>query len=455
MKKEEDMSRLQKNAAGLQSKLGNLKLNNPAIEPKKKVFTHPVRFTENHDGNASKSVTTTMSTSSSSSCPSASNSTFNKTGSIEKDISSSSKDTNYNENNRIFHLRLALEQKEKELKELKSGLNQTILKQNDEKIPNLRHPIVSRERDTRKINTRESLTSDSPIRSSTIYGVSKPDTADIISHVSASPYNGSRSGSLKTETSVATTNMSQMKKDRKLLKDIIIPYIHCSIKCFESSVIFHNEANHLSLRFKEIMELQFDEDYKTQLLIEILDNLSFLQRQQTAFLNEELREKKISKQLDSIFESVLNKNWREINDKNQLSKIKEEVFKLLCKSNDLESINQDKKKNILDDQPFSTASVPTINSKVYANVNTPRDINDDQSNTNAYVEDKLTEMSTNSRKSQYRKSMEFVPIGYDNKSLYMKTPQRLGMTRTEEISPLGPNDKTDENSPLQILWQER
>lgn len=124
------------------------------------------------------------------------------------------------------------------------------------------------------------------------------------------------------EGSLATTNSSQIRKNHVFFKDIILPYVYNLITCLQSSIIFKDDAINLNNSFKEMMLTMDNDDLRLKFLLKILDNLSFIVRQQTSLLNKELTNKKISKKLDNIFVNFYN------NKPNDLNQLKFEILNL-------------------------------------------------------------------------------------------------------------------------------
>ncbi|CCE62731.1 hypothetical protein TPHA_0D00880 [Tetrapisispora phaffii CBS 4417] len=121
--------------------------------------------------------------------------------------------------------------------------------------------------------------------------------SDLISHFSESPMKCKRGTSVKTETSLATTNITEINKDHLLFKNNVIPFIENLILILNTNFIFEKECNDLNNLYKQFLENTAEQD--SQLLNNILTKIIFLTRQLVAILNKELKFSKRNKNIES------------------------------------------------------------------------------------------------------------------------------------------------------------
>jgi len=109
-----------------------------------------------------------------------------------------------------------------------------------------------------------------------------------------SPKAKSKTESLRTETSLATTNSTQVHRNNAFFKVVIVPFLQKIIKQFTSSLVFKTKATEIYQRFIEMMDVDFNDYNKFNLLHDILEDFSFLHMQHIGLLNKEIQYEKAS-----------------------------------------------------------------------------------------------------------------------------------------------------------------
>ncbi|SMN18524.1 similar to Saccharomyces cerevisiae YGL170C SPO74 Component of the meiotic outer plaque of the spindle pole body [Maudiozyma saulgeensis] len=120
------------------------------------------------------------------------------------------------------------------------------------------------------------------------------DVNNVVRSCNISPKAKSRTESLRTDTSLATTNSTQVHRNNTFFKVIIVPFLQKIIKQFTSSLVFKNKALELHQRFNEMMDIHFSDYNKFNLLNDILEDFSFLNMQHIGLLNKEIQYEKAS-----------------------------------------------------------------------------------------------------------------------------------------------------------------
>lgn len=342
----------------------------------------------------------------------------------------------------VFHLKLKLDEKQNEIDTLKKLLRS----EEFQKKKNIR-PSSSV-----KFSMYDSLQESESINQPKI---------DKYSRLNVSPYNGSRTGSLKTESSVVTTNVSQIRKNHNFFKNIIIPFIQNIINCFQSSYIFKDEANNLNLKFNEILELNFDDDHKIDLLSELLDNITYLQIQQISFLNKELQVKKISNELDYLYNNV-SFNKQSSLSTGKLHEFKKQSLDVMGRYFDNQEYNylpQDSSDNNPNKQnhyylkSFSRNDMYEYGKPLEINYRSKELLDDPQLK---YKVPKYENASVLSPQNLNSNKLDFIPIGYTEKHLRNKLlTRRYPLNEENMISPVNLTENVEEESPLRKFLKEQ
>ncbi|AGO11746.1 AaceriADL029Wp [[Ashbya] aceris (nom. inval.)] len=128
----------------------------------------------------------------------------------------------------------------------------------------------------------------------------KPDDDEVMTHFSGSPYRGSRpfSHSTKRSSTSVTSNARQMSY--LFVSRQVVPYMREAISIFERSDLFSGQAMKARQAFVKAIDgavgavPQFDD------LVDVLDELTILQRNAVVCLNRELEYKKLTQQLEYL-----------------------------------------------------------------------------------------------------------------------------------------------------------
>ncbi|CAR30804.1 ZYRO0E02618p [Zygosaccharomyces rouxii] len=286
--------------------------------------------------------------------------------------------------------------------------------------------------------------------------------SEVATHISASPYKGNRARSTRTESSLATTTISRSKKRSKILEEHLIPFLQRSIQTFHASSIFQKE----SVELRELWQFFEENNGEDEtLLVNVLENLTYLQQQSTTLLNRELHFKKLSQRLEYLFTVFLNPKEYDMAPQEHIEKLKNDLLNILIKLFDRIPANQENNREL---------SRKEIRAQKIADLEKGIDLCTEAMN-NAYGSSKTAAESekhsdneehmpdlshfSNQEKQRLKKnrtSLEFIPIGYDENMLNTRTPQRPLKHKKQDldVTPVAQFRK-DENDPLQKFFQEQ
>ena len=320
--------------------------------------------------------------------------------------------------------------------------------------------------------------------------------ADIVSHISGSPYKGFRTHSIKTESSLASTTKSEKNQNHKWFTKCIIPFLQTSIHIFDSSLIFKEESSELIAKYQDFIDPHFDKTYKIKILDEMLQEIIFLQRQLLGILNRELHYKRINKRLekslieyfdpttlinespefvhtlqDEILDAlvqIFGYNMKHIEHEGFNNRGKYPGHDLnVLKPNNLNYSNtvssiEEKLKNITEGLNLCSNVLKmnnnNIDTKLKNNKKNKLKTNDKNELLSRPNSGSLSVISQFSNKEKDRlkeskNSLEFFPIGYDETMLTSKTPQRkMPNMNGDDFTPVSvANNKNfiDDTDPLQ------
>lgn len=390
--------------------------------------------------------------------------------------------------NENYHLKLALNEKESELLQLKNTMRRGAYIEHIHKVLPLdaAHTMYVDNDRINQQNTEQSMAG-SPAKLSI-------SDAEIMTHFSGSPYKGKRAISLMTESSLATTNFSKVKKDHKFFTTNVLPYIQKSISVLHSSCVFKDEAMELQSKFNEFATLNLDKDYKVKVMAEIFDDLLYLHRQTSSLLNRELRFKELSQRLEYLFTIFLDPREYSLTPQDHVDHLRGEILDTLIKLFDYQDAQittdqcKDKResaKGCLEALAHHTSNVERSNKRsetAYKLKNLEEGIQVcAKAMSQTYSSKNMENTGTGSRPStksstgilstlshfsntekgrlkESKESLEFIPIGYDEYMLNSKTPQRRASMSKQKYD-LTPRAaaaaKLDENDPLQIFFKEQ
>lgn len=387
--------------------------------------------------------------------------------------------------NENYHLKLALNEKEGELLQLKNTMRRGAYIEHMHKVLPLDagHTMYV---DIDGVNPEQSMAG-SPTKLSI-------SDAEIMTHFSGSPYKGKRAISLMTESSLATTNFSKVKKNHKFFTTNVLPYIQKSISILHSSCVFKDEAMELQSKFNEFASLNLDKDYKIKVMAEIFDDLLYLHRQTSSLLNRELRFKELSQRLEYLFTIFLDPREYSLTPQDHIDHLRGEILDTLIKLFDYKDAQittdqfnnkRESAKGCLEALAHHTSNVERSNKRsetahklknleegiqVCAKAMSQMYSSKTKENTEACsrpstksstgILSTLSHFSNTEkgRLKESKESLEFIPIGYDEHMLNSKTPQRRASMNKQKYD-LTPRAaaaaKLDENDPLQIFFQEQ
>lgn len=386
--------------------------------------------------------------------------------------------------NENCHLQLELADKEHEIESLKKAL--TDLQHQPSFNPNIVYQLPCE-------NDKAFFINDSPTRLSLN---SNPDY-EVMTHFSGSPYRGFRTSSHRVPASLCSTSISRARNDHKFLSNIVLPYIQGTIDIFQNSVLFDEDIRNVGNKFHELKISERSNEYKVQLMAEILDELTYLHRQSVAVLNRELQVKKLFQKFDYLFTIFLTPEEIGTDPPEPVSRLKEELIELIIDifEYDIDAANKpserdDTAENYLSKMKKRGHLDPVQKLKKVKMFNQGFDICTEAlgKHTKKKIKHKvksskdsvkpfsksttdLTHQNPNflatpgvdekQRLRQHKDNLEFIPIGYYESMLSRKTPQKNVEVNEKDVlkmTPLpnapGEENEEDENDPLQIFFSE-
>ncbi|EDO14520.1 hypothetical protein Kpol_274p3 [Vanderwaltozyma polyspora DSM 70294] len=217
--------------------------------------------------------------------------------------------------NENYHLKLALKEKEDELKNVLKNMKQmnnfetsinpiTLNNSNLDKLINI---------EGENFNKQSLLLNE----------------FDIISHISGSPYKGNRIPSRITESSLASTTISNKINNHQLFTKSIIPFLQKIIQIYNSNFLFEDETDELISKYHDFVDPHLDNNFKVRVLDEMLDELIFLQRQLIGILNRELHYKKITRRLEKSLIDFFDVNSFVSQPPEYVKKLKDDILDTL------------------------------------------------------------------------------------------------------------------------------
>ncbi|AAS51892.1 ADL029Wp [Eremothecium gossypii ATCC 10895] len=181
--------------------------------------------------------------------------------------------------NENCHLQLMLSEKGSEVELLKSKVGQ-----------------LQQRLDELLLSNNSAMTGNVPL--SDLY--LKPDEDEVMTHFSGSPYRGSRPFSHSTKHSAVSVTSNSRHMSYLFVSRQLVPYMREAISIFERSDLFSGQALKARRAFVKAIDgalsavPQFDD------LVDVLDELTILQRNAIVCLNRELEYKKVSQQLEYL-----------------------------------------------------------------------------------------------------------------------------------------------------------
>lgn len=399
--------------------------------------------------------------------------------------------------NENYHLRLALSEKDDELAKLRQAIHREAY------LENL-HKVLPTLQDGAQLLPES-------VEEMPHEGDASAIDSEIATHISGSPYKGTRAKSVRTETSLATTTASKARKKNRFFEEHLLPFLQRSVHAFHVSAIFKRESEEIH----ELLEAFYESDLENErIFVRLLESLLYLQQQSTVLLNRELHFKQLSQRLEYLFTIFLDPREYNMAPEEHVENLKTNLLDIIIRIFDdkglkidgnatpfpsrprledyvekfqsretvTDKINKKERKarKIADlekginlcTEAMNKAYGGSVGSKEHSDATKstasmaiespelPTAANQDRRNTRN-TDEMLRNLSRFSNKEKERlkrnkTSLEFIPIGYDEVMLNTKTPQRpLRKTKLDPDSTPRVRQTKDENDPLQVFFQEQ
>ncbi|SCW04377.1 LAFE_0H12178g1_1 [Lachancea fermentati] len=370
--------------------------------------------------------------------------------------------------NENYHLRLELTQKAQEVEGLQQKLQHFT---EDPKSKSLAMPP--------KLGPYRVSRAAHPNLSPTRLSIENASDVDIATHFSESPYK-SRSSSRQKPISTTSSEFAQVHSRQKLLLYSIVPYVERTIDAFQCSEVFGDDAKDSREKFQAFMSVDISWEQKIKLMAEVLDDLIYLQRQCIALLNRELQVKKVSSQLEFLFTVFLDPDEYGIMKQEHVSKLKKEMMDILVNLFDYDVDNskshttEASSNELLQKLKKRDKTDPLYKVKKTQKIQTGLDICTDA--LQKYSALQFQNLKKQSRQSENtspivlepndsrrrKKSLEFIPIGYDEAMLADTPPKNVSKrqlqlkSKSSHASMLHrlKQEGQVENDPLQLFFSE-
>ncbi|SCV04097.1 LAMI_0H13388g1_1 [Lachancea mirantina] len=214
--------------------------------------------------------------------------------------------------NEIYHLRLELSQKEEDAARLQKLLNHSW---------------------STKTQQQQTTTATRAVRhgaGDSFQDVPLLQNCDVLSHCSTSPYKGSKTpSSVKTSGSLATTTVDEANEERQVLKGAFMPFLQRTIDTLKASDVFEEDAHRIDKRFGKLKAAKCGTDGYLEALVQMLNEVTHLQRQCVALLNRELLIKRVSSQLEFLFTIFLDPEQYGLMKQEHVDELKSSMLDIL------------------------------------------------------------------------------------------------------------------------------
>lgn len=369
--------------------------------------------------------------------------------------------------NENYHLKLALDEKNMELQNLKQTVQRTVFTPDVQKQP----PTFAAQ----------------PPSGSVSHGTD----VEVVSNFSGSPYKGKRTNSKATESSVATTSASQVREEHEFFNHCVVPFIEKMIAALKLSSIFKTEGQDLEKRYNSFeRKLWKSQRFDSTQLTKIFNDVLYYHQQTTAVLNRELKFKEFSQRLEYLFSVFLDPREYNVEPQDHIENLREEITDTLIRIFQYDELPYEKEciEYSMGDRGayFHHPALNRFDSRFrtvhhYDSAKRIKRIEqgfdicahamnqafgdkqelrqqDDSIPSVVSSTGMISEISENAirekdRLKESKSSLEFMPIGYDENVLNSKTPQRKTVQepRSNDFTPKA----NDENDPLQMFFQEQ
>lgn len=131
------------------------------------------------------------------------------------------------------------------------------------------------------------------------------------------------------EISLASTTWSQVQLDHKLLIENVIPHLLESVQILEHNDAVSADARQLRQKFTELALWNLEKIEHAKAFARALRELTYLQRQATAFSNRELHSKQLSHKLEYLFSIFADPKRYGINELYYHRELRDEVLGIL------------------------------------------------------------------------------------------------------------------------------
>lgn len=320
-----------------------------------------------------------------------------------------------------------------------------------------------------------------PLDSCEFLGSNKSESdLDVVTHFSGSPYKGKRTDSKATESSVATTTMSAVKAEQQAFKRSVVPFLERMVNTLQTNSVFKSETEELAANFAKFRNSPQD----TSLLTEVLDDVLYYSRQTTAILNRELKFKELSQRLEYLFAIFLDPKQYNMDPQEHIEYLREEITDTMIKifhhrdlppeyvprrpDSDPDEFRKYAKSRETCNYRGSDWKLKGIEQGFDICANAMNQAFGDKKKLRPHETIKpradripvLSDISNSCHKEKQwlkenKRSLEFMPIGYDESVLNAKTPQRQTQKSSsnsyEEFTPKA----NEENDSLQMFIQEQ
>ena len=136
--------------------------------------------------------------------------------------------------------------------------------------------------------------------------------------INISPNGKSRTESTRTVSSSKTsTNSAQIQINDIFFRMVIIPFLQKVIKQFLSSLVFKKSAQELNERFNEMLQCEYEDYKKLDLLNDILKNLSYLNMQHIALVNKDIQYERASEEVAHLYGNANNEDTNSLLQRNK------------------------------------------------------------------------------------------------------------------------------------------
>lgn len=227
-----------------------------------------------------------------------------------------------------YHLKLALVEKQEELIKMKRILEEKTFMENVHQFLPSKFEFAETNRGVEAMYLPAPALSQEAANYHESPTKKSASDSGFLSHISGSPYKGTRARSFRTESSLATTRISRLRSERKLVNSAIIPFVQSIINILKCSLVFKDEGLYLQTLFDECINSNTKDEDK---LPRILNDLQFYCRQMVTLLNRELHFKEISQRLEFLFAIFLDPKEYDLQPQEHVDKLKDEIMDSLVR----------------------------------------------------------------------------------------------------------------------------